>query len=145
MPNSANSLKRLPDKPSEEHLRKEAKRLAKVHEMRLSDAQYRLALGYGHRTWSELMKAVRTARQQPTVAGTVCQGIIFEIVSQDAPSLRPVIIGTESAREDLDRPCLPSTGWRRRSRARMLAEIYNWLTEGFDTSDLKDAEALLTR
>jgi predicted ATPase len=25
----------------------------------------------------------------------------------------------------------------------MLAEVYNWFTEGFDTADLKDAEALL--
>jgi hypothetical protein len=25
----------------------------------------------------------------------------------------------------------------------MLAEIYNWFTEGFDTVDLKDAKALL--
>ena len=25
----------------------------------------------------------------------------------------------------------------------MLAEIYSWFTEGFDTADLKDAEALL--
>jgi hypothetical protein len=25
----------------------------------------------------------------------------------------------------------------------MLAEIYNWFTEGFDTLDLKDAKALL--
>jgi hypothetical protein len=25
----------------------------------------------------------------------------------------------------------------------MPAEIYNWLTEGFDTADLKDAKALL--
>jgi hypothetical protein len=24
----------------------------------------------------------------------------------------------------------------------MLAEIYNWFTEGFDTADLKDAKAL---
>ena len=32
----------------------------------------------------------------------------------------------------------------RRDEARMmLAEIYNWFTEGFDTPDLKDAEALL--
>ena len=30
----------------------------------------------------------------------------------------------------------------RRERA-MLAEIYNWFTEGFDTADLKDAKALL--
>ena len=26
---------------------------------------------------------------------------------------------------------------------RMLAEIYSWFTEGFDTADLKDAKALL--
>jgi hypothetical protein len=25
----------------------------------------------------------------------------------------------------------------------MLAEIYHWLTEGFNTADLKDAKALL--
>jgi len=25
----------------------------------------------------------------------------------------------------------------------MLAEIYNWFTEGFDTADLQDAKALL--
>ena len=32
----------------------------------------------------------------------------------------------------------------RRDEARtMLAEIYNWFTEGFDTADLKDARALL--
>jgi len=32
----------------------------------------------------------------------------------------------------------------RRDEARaMLAEIYGWFTEGFDTADLKDAKALL--
>jgi hypothetical protein len=32
----------------------------------------------------------------------------------------------------------------RRDEARtILAEIYNWFTEGFDTADLKDAKALL--
>ncbi len=28
-------------------------------------------------------------------------------------------------------------------RRTMLAEIYNWFTEGFDTADLKDARTLL--
>jgi hypothetical protein len=27
----------------------------------------------------------------------------------------------------------------------MLAEIYNWVTEGFDTPDLKDAKVLLDK
>jgi tetratricopeptide (TPR) repeat protein len=35
---------------------------------------------------------------------------------------------------------------RRHDEARaMLAEIYNWFTEGFDTADLKDAKALLAQ
>jgi class 3 adenylate cyclase/tetratricopeptide (TPR) repeat protein len=37
---------------------------------------------------------------------------------------------------------LAKTGRRVEARA-MLAEIYNWFTEGFDTGDLKDAKALL--
>jgi hypothetical protein len=37
---------------------------------------------------------------------------------------------------------LRDSGRRDEARA-MLAEIYNWFTEGFDTADLKDAKALL--
>jgi hypothetical protein len=37
---------------------------------------------------------------------------------------------------------LAKRGRRDEARA-MLAEIYNWFTEGFDTADLKDAKALL--
>jgi predicted ATPase len=37
---------------------------------------------------------------------------------------------------------LRDTGRRDEARA-MLAKIYNWFTEGFDTADLKDAKALL--
>jgi predicted ATPase len=33
---------------------------------------------------------------------------------------------------------------RRQEAHEMLAEIYNWFTEGFDTADLKDAKTLLT-
>jgi len=37
--------------------------------------------------------------------------------------------------------------WRRKGKQeearQMLAEIYNWFTEGFDTADLKEAKALL--
>jgi predicted ATPase len=32
---------------------------------------------------------------------------------------------------------------KRNEARRMLAEIYGWFTEGFDTADLKDAKALL--
>jgi predicted ATPase len=37
---------------------------------------------------------------------------------------------------------LASQGRREEARA-MLAEIYDWFTEGFDTADLKDAKTLL--
>ena len=37
---------------------------------------------------------------------------------------------------------LAKQGRRDEARA-MLANIYNWFTEGFDTADLKDAKALL--
>ena len=37
---------------------------------------------------------------------------------------------------------LPKQGRRAEART-ILAEIYGWFTEGFDTADLKDAKALL--
>jgi hypothetical protein len=37
---------------------------------------------------------------------------------------------------------LTSQGHRDEART-MLAAIYNWFTEGFDTADLKDSKALL--
>ena len=38
---------------------------------------------------------------------------------------------------------LLATQGRREEARTMLAEIYSWFTEGFDTADLKDAKALL--
>jgi predicted ATPase len=55
--------------------------------------------------------------------------------SQQARSLE--LRATMSLARLLDRQ-----GHRDDARA-MLAEIYNWFTEGFDTADLKDAKALL--
>ena len=53
------SSKSLPARPSEERLRKEAKRIAKEHEVQLATAQRRLAHEYGHRNWAELMMQVK--------------------------------------------------------------------------------------
>jgi predicted ATPase len=39
---------------------------------------------------------------------------------------------------------LDSQGRRDEART-ILADIYNWFTEGFDTTDLKDAKSLLDR
>jgi hypothetical protein len=38
---------------------------------------------------------------------------------------------------------LLATQGRRDEARTMLADIYGWFTEGFDTADLKNAEALL--
>jgi len=39
--------------------------------------------------------------------------------------------------------CLLRDTNRRDEARKMLFDIYNWFTEGFDTADLKDAKALL--
>jgi len=51
----------LPAKPSKEHLRKHAKRLAAADKLRLAEAQRRLAAEYGARDWPALMRAVDAA------------------------------------------------------------------------------------
>lgn len=61
MSSSSQPQKRLPEHPSAEHLRKQAKRLAKEQSLKLAEAQRRLAADYGRRNWADLMRAVRTA------------------------------------------------------------------------------------
>ncbi len=39
--------------------------------------------------------------------------------------------------------CLWQHQGRRTEARQLLAEIYNWFTEGFDTKDLQEAKALL--
>jgi ankyrin repeat protein len=48
----------LPANPSHEHLRKQAKRLAKAHDLQLATAQRRLAADYGYPSWAALMRVV---------------------------------------------------------------------------------------
>ena len=47
-----------------------------------------------------------------------------------------------AARRDEPRPAVAEQGKRREARD-LLAPVYGWFTEGFDTRDLKDAKALL--
>src|SRR4051812_21989443 len=51
----------LPERPSAEHLRKQAKRLAKALDIGLAAAQRRLASDYGFPSWARLMAAVEAA------------------------------------------------------------------------------------
>jgi ATP-dependent Lon protease len=66
MTTSHGPRKRLPENPSEENLRKQAKRLAAQEDLQLAAAQRRLAIEYGYRNWSELMRAV-SSRFVPVV------------------------------------------------------------------------------
>ena len=50
----------LPENPSAEYLRKEAKRLARGEAIQLAAAQRRLAREYGYRNWSELIRHVKS-------------------------------------------------------------------------------------
>src|ERR1700731_1432296 len=57
MTKSDGPRKRLPNNPSEENLRKQAKRLASQEDLQLAAAQRRLAIEYGYRNWAELIRA----------------------------------------------------------------------------------------
>ena len=52
----------LPARPSKEHLRKQAKRLAKERSLGLAEAQRRTAAEYGLASWADLMRRVDQAR-----------------------------------------------------------------------------------
>ena len=58
MTTSQGPRKRLPENPSEENLRKQAKHLAKQEGLQLAAAQRQLAIDYGYQNWAELIEAV---------------------------------------------------------------------------------------
>jgi Lon protease-like protein len=60
MARTQNRSRSLPENPSAEHLRKEAKRLARGEAIQLAAAQRRLAREYGYRDWSELIRHVKS-------------------------------------------------------------------------------------
>ena len=64
------ATKSLPQKPSAEHLRKEAKRVARDNATQLSVAQHRLAREYGYRNWTELIAAVEMMARSQTPGGS---------------------------------------------------------------------------
>jgi ATP-dependent Lon protease len=66
MTTSHGPRKRLPNNPSEENLRKQAKRLATQEGLQLAAAQRQLAIEYGYKNWAELMRAA-ASRYVPLV------------------------------------------------------------------------------
>ncbi len=63
------SRRALPARPSKEHLRKQAKRMARERSLGLAEAQRTLAREYGSPTWAELMRRVDQARSGQREAG----------------------------------------------------------------------------
>ena len=59
--------RQLPANPSQEYLRKEAKRLAKAEGLKLAAAQRRLAGEYGYKAWAALIRALQDAEPATVV------------------------------------------------------------------------------
>jgi len=66
---SAEPIRALPARPSKEHLRKEAKYLAKARRLGLAEAQRKVAAAYGFGTWAAMIHRVDELRggRQPAV------------------------------------------------------------------------------
>jgi ankyrin repeat protein len=86
----------LPERPSAEHLRKQAKRLAKETGTQLGEAQRRLANEYGSATWSDLLQRVFAARTLgPLERGTLAPlahaaragelGVVLRLLTEGEP------------------------------------------------------------
>jgi hypothetical protein len=60
MAQTQKSSRALPERPSAEYLRKQAKDLARGEAIQLAAAQHRLAREYGYRNWSELIRHVKS-------------------------------------------------------------------------------------
>jgi GNAT superfamily N-acetyltransferase len=85
MPTHPHPSRSLPANASEEYLRKEAKRFAKLHGINLVAAQQALAREYGHLNWRELMAAAKTLLQP---AQTSTRGTTKPSESSPTPQLR---------------------------------------------------------
>lgn len=68
MPRNARDPLALPERPSIEHLRKQAKRLRRERGGKLAEAQQALAADYGFSDWAALMAHVRGLEPQPSLS-----------------------------------------------------------------------------
>jgi len=84
----------LPARPSREHLRKQAKRLARDRSVQLADAQRLLASDYGFRTWSELMDHVASVRGEHTAASP----LFAAVRAGDVDAVRALLAGGANPR-----------------------------------------------
>jgi ankyrin repeat protein len=79
MPAPKRTPRVLPNHPSQEHLRKQAKRLARVQSLGLAAAQRRLAVDYGAATWAELMRSVEAAQSLSPLSAAAKAGNVAAV------------------------------------------------------------------
>jgi predicted ATPase len=91
-----------------------------------------------HRLKGELLlkRSAEGTESKSEEQAAACFGQAIEVARKQSAKLCELRATTSLAR------LLAQQGRRNKART-MLAEIYNWFTEGFDTPDLKDARALL--
>jgi peptide-methionine (S)-S-oxide reductase len=79
------SRKELPDRPSEENLKKQAKALAKRQKVQLSAAHYALAKEYGFASWPKMMEHVRQlAETTPATSREEMSSELLEAIASAA-------------------------------------------------------------
>jgi ankyrin repeat protein len=104
MSQSNSPLKRLPAKPSEEHLRKQAKRLVKLHPaLQLAEAQHQIAREYGCKNWADLMDVVEAMNQvaDPPVRSEM-KPLPKAANANDLPMVLSILESGEFTQHDLD-------------------------------------------
>jgi peptide-methionine (S)-S-oxide reductase len=105
-PRENSPRKRLPVKPSEEHLKKQAKRRLKLDpQLKLADAQHQLALEYGCRNWAALMHVVETMNRgadQLVSVKNEMEPLPKAANAGDIASVRTVLAAGEFTQHDLD-------------------------------------------
>jgi ankyrin repeat protein len=95
----------LPARPSKEHLRKQAKRLADRQSLGLAQAQRKIAAGYGFATWADLMHRVDSARGGETAVPR--SPLAAAAHAGDLPAVRRLLLegyAIEGARGDGNTP-----------------------------------------
>jgi hypothetical protein len=98
----------LPARPLSEHLRKEAKRVARTRSLRLADAQRVVAKSYGFRNWTALLTHVARVRREERAAGA--RATQATIVSAAAHRELNVLRALVAAGQPIDAPTAATLG-----------------------------------
>jgi predicted ATPase len=106
---------------------------------------YRL---YGELTLQKSAKGKRQKGETVVVISSLTLPVVLS--SPEACFLKAIEISRKQQAKSLELRATMSLArlWQQQGKRTeahsMLAEIYNWFTEGFDTKDLQEAKALLT-